>query len=649
MSADAATITPVDSESPEVNQSAFPTASRTRRWLWGGGAALVAAVLALYGPVLHYGFVGWDDDRNVTLNPMVTLPEGLARIWASPRGPTGLPNYPLLYTSFWIEYRLWGANPSGYHATNALLHALNAVLVLLLLRQLGASAAAAWVVALLFAVHPMQVESVAWITERKNVLSGAFMLLAFLLYARHRATGGARAYRLALAAFLAALLSKTASVTLAGSLLLADVLVLRPTAGRAVGGIRGARGAFWPSVVRLIPFAILGVLAGLALLSVEDRPAVELPPVARLLVAGRVVWFYVTQLCWPLSMTPIYPRWAVVPTSLVAWLPLLGLAVALAAAWWGRRQVGGLGLWGPAHFLVTLLPVAGLVPFGYQSHSYVADRFVYLACVGVGVLGVLLIERALRRWMPARATGVLLALGVCAALPLGLRTRQQLPVWQDSEHLWSRVVQDNPESWVACGNYGLVLYRQGRAADALAQWQHSLELEPMSLLTHVRVATAMRDLGRGNEAVIYLRRVAGEHPDYPEVQAALGDALAAQGYVREALELLNKTAWAHRSCALALDRLAWVYATSPEAEYRQGAEAVRLAESACHLTSGQDTQVLDTLAAAYAETRQFPKAVEVGERAAAAALREGDLRLAERIRARQALYRANLPYRDRRP
>ena len=175
------------SEVPGLAASGRPRSSRLVTLL--ASVLLVLIVLGLYWPTLRYEFVGWDDDRNVTMNPMVTTPRGLLSIWTTLRGPPGFPHYPLFYTSFWLEHLLWDTKPSGFHATNVALHALNAVLVLLVLRRLGQSLSVAWAVALLFAVHPMQVESVAWITERKNVLSGAFYLLAFLCYVRHRQTG----------------------------------------------------------------------------------------------------------------------------------------------------------------------------------------------------------------------------------------------------------------------------------------------------------------------------------------------------------------------------------------------------------------------------------------------------------------------------
>lgn len=638
------------SQPPTTGPTIETPAVRPRRplALWVGGGVLVLAAAAVYWPALSYGFVGWDDDRNVTMNPMVALPAGLVPIWTNLRGPAGLPNYPLFYTSFWLEYRLWGPNPAGYHATNLVLHALNGVLLLALLRRLGMSRTAAWVVALLFAVHPMQVESVAWITERKNVLSGAFYLLAFLFYARHRQRGDRRAYGLALAAIVLALLSKTASVTLVGSLFLADCFLLRPGGLPKPAAIVPGPRILGRAAKRLLPFAIVGAAASLLLVAVEDRPATTLSAGARPLVVGQVMWFYVSKLLWPAHLTPIYPRWAVAPSSPSAWLPLAGLVLAVGLVWHWRRAFGPHRLWGLGHFLVTLAPVSGLLTFGYHSHSWVADRFVYVACVGVFVVIAVTAERLLHRLATPRAAGVALATaGIAAAIGLAVVSRRQLPTWLDSEHLWARTIADNPASWVAQGNYGSVLCMQGRHEEALTHWRRSLELEPLSLPIHIRIAVALRALGRGDEAVAELRAAAAAHPEYPDLQAALADALAAQGNVREAISMLKSTAWAHRTCFMAYDRLAWIYATSPHGQYRNAAEAVRLAESAVNLTRGQQTQPLDTLAAAYAEAGQFDRAGQVAEQAIRFAERDGDGRLAEQIRARRALYEAGRAYRDR--
>jgi protein O-mannosyl-transferase len=277
-----------------------PRAARAGLYLAAGAISLIVLAFAVYWPTLRYGFVGWDDDRNVIMNPMVVEPRGLCAIWTQVRGPAGLPNYPLFYTSFWLEYRLWAGNPTGYHATNIGLHALNAVLVLLLLRRLGLGPVAAWVCALLFTLHPMQVESVAWITERKNVLSGAFYLLAFLLYIRYRQTDRQAAYMLALLAYVAALLSKTASITLVLSLFLADCFVL-------TRGTRVTLDTVHAILRRLAPFISIGIVASLLLVAVEDRPTTTLSPVDRVLVAARAVWFYLGKLLWPSDLIPIYP------------------------------------------------------------------------------------------------------------------------------------------------------------------------------------------------------------------------------------------------------------------------------------------------------------------------------------------------------
>jgi tetratricopeptide (TPR) repeat protein len=612
------------------------------RWMFVvGGAVLVAAALLVYRPTLGYEFVGWDDDKNIGLNPMVVLPRGLATIWTSLRGPAGLPNYPLMYTSFWLEYRLWGATPGPYHATNVVLHALNAVLVMLLLRRLGLSRVAAWLTAVLFALHPLQAESVAWVTERKNVLSASFYLIAFLLYARYRAAPRPATYALALATYVAALLSKTASVTLVPSLFLADCLVFcdarRLTQQTAAQSIR-----------RLWPFAVIGVAVSLLLVAVEDRPSSPLPWASRAPVAALATWFYLGKLAVPTDLIPIYPRWSIDAAAPSAWLPVFALVLVLWAVWHWRATLGGYIVWGLGHFVSTLLPVLGFLPFGYHAHSFVADRFVYLACVGPFVMLVLTAERAWRAAHRSRASQLILpTAGVAVGVALAVLTRRQLPVWQSSATLWSYTVARNPASWAAQGNYGSVLYFQQQYAQALAHWRACLRLEPESLSVHLKIALALRALGDLDGAVAYLRRAAEEHADYPDLRAALADGLAAQGQVAEAVQMLREIGWTYQDkCALAYERLAWIYATWPTPTWRDGKEAVRLAECAVGLTQSQLAQPLDTLAAAYAATGRFPQAVEVAENALRLAQRDGDQVLAAEIQRRLTGYRAGRPHRQ---
>lgn len=634
---------PPQAATPQPSSTSGQGGARVSRsdWIWAAAAiAVVVAAVVLYWPALGYGFVGWDDDRNVTLNPRVVEPGGLVETWTSLRGPAGWPNYPLFYTSFWLEYRLWGADPRGFHATNLGLHAINALLVLLVLRSLGVGRAVCWVVALLFACHPVQVESVAWITERKNLLSTMLYLLSFLLYVGFHRDGRRVLYALAILAFAGALLSKITAVTLVGSLFAAECLVLE-------GGLRSIRERAARGAGRLAPFVAVGVVAAVLLGGAEDAPLDPVPLAARPFIAARAIWFYAGKLLLPLNLIPIYPRWLIDPASTRAWLPLIALLPAVLATWRWRAALGGHLLVGLSHFVLTLLPALALVSFAYHTHSFVADRFVYLASWGLFLAVAVGIERLLQaRWRPQAAARALVMLGVATAVVLALLTRRQMPIWTDSVQLWTHTVERNPDSWMAQHNLGSVLFFAGRADAALLHWRRCAQLQPRYLQAHVKVGMALQAVGEADDAVDHFRELADRHRRIPELRALYADALAAAGRVREASRLLQELITAAPQCMPCHERLAWIQATASESRYRNGARALHLARRAVELSPGPRPEPLDVLAAAHAETGEYEQAIATAKRALALAEQDGNEYLARQIRGRLAEYRAGRPYRD---
>jgi hypothetical protein len=280
-----------------------PPSAAARSWSRGGALALLVLVLLAYTPALDAGFV-WDDDDYVTANVTLRSVTGLARIWVE---PGAVPQYyPMAFTSLWLDYRLWGMRPFGYHLVNVLLHGLNAVLLWRLLVMLAVPGA--WLAAAVFAVHPVHVESVAWVTERKNVLSGAFYLGAFLAYLRFAPPGGRgagpvawRAYAAALALFVLAMLSKTVTCTLPAALLIVLWWKRPRLAAR--------------DVLPLLPFFALGLGLSLVTIWMEKHHVGAqgadwaLSAVDRCLIAARALWFYLGKLVWPAPLVFNYPRW----------------------------------------------------------------------------------------------------------------------------------------------------------------------------------------------------------------------------------------------------------------------------------------------------------------------------------------------------
>jgi len=576
------------------------------RQLCAGAAILVTITLAAYSPALGNGFI-WDDDDYVTANIHLRTGDGLRRIWTEP-GAT-LQYYPAVHTGFWIEYHLWGLNPFGYHLVNILLHAGGAVLFWLLLRRLAVPGA--FLAGLVFAVHPVHVESVAWITERKNVLSGLFYLGAALAWLRYRLRSGGRPqirgprldrfYAISLILFLCALLSKTVTVTLPAALM----VVLWWKTGRV------DRRDF----LRLAPFFVLGISLGLLTAWLERHQVgargIEwgFTPADRILIAGRAVWFYLAKLALPVRLTFIYPRWQIDAAAPAQYLYPLAAALALFGLWRWRGKVGRGPLAAVLYFGGTLVPALGFFDVYPMRFSFVADHFQYLASLGPITLAAAGFTIALPRLGKAEPRLRLVLPGIVICV-LGLATWQQARIYRDRETLFRDTVAKNPAAWMAHQNLGALLLDQGKVREAVAHLEESLRLYPDD-------PGALNNLGLA-------------HSQERNYEAALA------GY-REALRLLP----VHMD---ALNNLAWLRATCPVAELRNPEEAVRLAEQACTLSRRRSPMFLDTLAAAYAAAGRFGDAVETASDAIALARQLDQPELVKVFQERLELYRTHRPF-----
>jgi tetratricopeptide (TPR) repeat protein len=425
--------------------------------LWVAVAALLLVTVVVFSPTFNAQLLSWDDQAYVSYNKLLRDGAGLQAIW-NPTSPDLSQYYPLLFTSYWLEYRLWGTNSRGYHTVSLLLHLANIVLVLFLAQRLGASPWVAFGTAAIFALHPTQVASVMWVAERKNTLSGCFYLIAFLLYLRHRRSGSAAAYGACLAAFVAALLSKTQTLTLPVSILAADWLLQRGRRLRTIGVA--------PVVMKLVPMFALGLVAVLITSYVERREvavaAFRLPTLAqRPFIVADAPWFYVYKFLLPINLSPIYAKWNVSPAEPVWWLGIIAWPAVLAAAakWWER--IGTLTLWGLVHFFVTLTPVLGVIPFGYQQHTMVADHYLYLAIIGAGLALAASAERIIgtaQQWTPRRS--VVTACGVLLVTAYAVQSYRESQHWLDTPTFWRRVIERSPETFAAY--YSLAHYYQDR-------------------------------------------------------------------------------------------------------------------------------------------------------------------------------------------
>lgn len=482
--------------------------------------ALVVLTLAVYAPALRAGFI-WDDDQYLTNNPTMRTLGGLGRIWLVPGSTPQY--YPLTFTTLWLEYQVFGDRPFGYHLVNVLLHGLNAILLWLVLRRLAVPGA--WLAAALFAVHPVHVESVAWITERKNVLSGALYLTALLLAFGN---GGSltiadrRERRWLVAAiFVGALLAKTVTCTLPVVLL----LLLWWRHGRITRR----------DVVATLPLFAVGFVLAVVTIWMERSHVgaqgahwdLSLP--GRVLIAGRALWFYPAKLLWPHPLSFVYPRWTIDPSTWWQWLfPLAAAAVALVL-WLGRGRFGRWPIVAAAGFAVTLAPALGFVDVYPMRYTFVADHYQYLASLFVIVPLAAVTVHAARSVATERA----LAAAVVAALAV-LTWRQTL-VYADQETLWRDVIAKNPSASMAHINLGLWLHQQGRSPEALGVFEEALRLEPGDGEIHGNLGIVLAALGRRDAARTHIEQAIRLGPASAQAHSNLGNVLAAEGRLEEAL------------------------------------------------------------------------------------------------------------------
>jgi protein O-mannosyl-transferase len=478
---------------------------------------LFAATLLAYLPAMRGGLV-WDDDAHIT-RPDLRSVQGLERIWLEVGATQQY--YPVLHSAFWVEHRLWGDTTLGYHLLNVLLHATAACLFALILRRLAVQGA--WLAGFIFALHPVGVESVAWITEQKNTLSAVFYLLSALTYLRWREQpdplARPRLYFVASIFFGLALLSKSVTATLPAALLV-------------VFWWQQGRLSWKRDVLPLAPWLVVGFAAGLFTAWVERRyvgaqgAAYELGGLQRCLLAGRVVWFYLGKLLWPADLIFIYPRWTV--SAAVAWqyaFPVATLAVlALLWLWRGRSRAP---LAAALFFIGSLFPALGFFnayPFRY---SFVADHFQYLASLGI----IALAAGAWARWR-SRPPATVLAAAVL--LTLGTLTWRQCRTYRDLVTLYRATIARNPDCWMAYTNLGTALLDSGQVPEAVDNLSQALRLRPDLPDVQFDLANALLTEGKLNEALPHYEETLRLKPDFAEAEDNFGTALYRLGRSAEA-------------------------------------------------------------------------------------------------------------------
>lgn len=479
-------------------------------WFWLG-LIIVVATAAAYWPVYSAGFI-WDDDAYVTNNPLLTADDGWSRIWFSAHSQSQY--FPLVYTTLRWEHALWGFNPVGYHVFNVCLHIMNALLVWALLRRLGVSAA--WLAAAVFALHPVQVETVAWVTELKNTESTLFYLLALFAWLNFCAGKGGWFYALALALYALALFAKTTACTLPAVLLLVLWLRNEPLNRRRI--------------VQTLPFWLLGILMGLVSVWWEKHLGDYLPrhhllggPLDRLLIASRALWFYAGKVVWPANLTFSYPRWDVNSSDLLQYAWMAGCVGVAALLWFTRGKFGRKPAAAVIFFAAALSPMLGFIPLYTFYFSYVADHYQYFACLGLIALGI---GVAARFFQKAHAGGqVQAAVAALLLLVLGTATWRQCHIYQSPEALWTDTLQKNPQSWMAHTNLGRLLAQQGQTEPAEEQYRTALDINPDDENIHYNYGNLLARAGRLDEAMQQYRQALQIAPEKADAHNNLGFVL----------------------------------------------------------------------------------------------------------------------------
>ena len=485
------------------------------------GALIFCATVLAYLPALSGDFI-WNDSDYVTAPALRPL-AGLARIWTEPGATQQY--YPLLHSFFWVQHRLWGDHPLGYHLVTLLLHAGSAVLFALVLRRLFASdragpdAGIAWLAALLFALHPVHVESVAWITEQKNTLSLVFYLIAAAVYLRFDETRRPRTYVAALALFVLSLGCKTVTATLPAALLV-------------IFWWKRGRLDWRRDVLPLLPWLALGAAAGLFSSWVEQTYVgaqgvdFSLPAIGRALVAGRAIWFYAGKLVWPFGLNFVYPRWTVDAAVWWQWLFPLGVLAVGAVLWALRRRTRG-PLAALLFFVGSLFPVLGFVNLYGARYSWVWDHWQYLPDLGLLALIAAGLTAGWRR-AALRLRGLGPGLVAVLAVLLGALTWAHCGMFHDDQTLYRTTLSRNPGCWLAHNNLGLIWSQMpGRLNDAIAEYEEALRLQPDSAEVHYDLGVAWASMpGKLNDAAVQFEEAVRLQPDFAAAHNNLGAAWA---------------------------------------------------------------------------------------------------------------------------
>ncbi len=644
----------------------------TRIKALAGCIFISAACFIAYSPAIKGDFI-WDDDNYVTANPLITAPDGLWRIWFSTDATSQY--FPLVYTTFRLEHKLWGFNPMPYHIANVAIHIISSLLLWLILRRLAIPAA--FVAAALFALHPVNVESVAWITERKNVLMLVFSLLSLLFWIEFalRPQTKKRAilfYVLSLLCYAIALFSKTTACVLPAALLLVIWLKDIPLKIK--------------SFLLVIPYVVMGIAMGLLVIWWEHQHQgtglvdMHLSILERLLIASRAVWFYAAKIFFPANLAFSYPRWDINPAKVSQYIWLLACLLMAGGLWFWRKVLGRRVIAAVLFFVAALSPMLGFLDLYTFVYTWVADHYQYMAAIALITLAVAAGSRLIARLGKyAKITKVLIAfvlLLTCAVL-----TWRQCRIYTNLETLWNDTLKKNPDSWIAHNNLGQMLLEQGKTDELIYHLTRAIDIAQRNPAVHPYIIATMRynlaqSQGKFQDAIEQLRIAIDVLPNDPKTYLVLADLLESQGrfgeavnYLKQAIKIIpdDETLHYHLAGVLlkqgdvpgaiiylqqaldikpddidALDGLVRFFAAQQDTDIRRSTKAVEYARRAVQHTNRQNPVTLNLLATALASDKQFAEAAATAEEALKLALAVGANDLAEHIRTQLEFYKKQL-------
>jgi tetratricopeptide (TPR) repeat protein len=593
----------------------------------------------VFGQTLWYDFINYDDPQYVYENTNITRGLTVTGIaWAFTHIHS-MNWHPVTTISHMLDCQFFGLRAGGHHLTNVLLHTIAVVLLFIAFERMTGALWRSAFVAAVFAIHPLRVESVAWIAERKDVLSGVFFMLTLLAYRHYVRAPSVGRYIIVAAVLGLGLMSKPMLVTVPFVLLLLDYWPLKRTERqRSQVGPQPAK-----LVLEKVPLLLLSAVSSMITFFVQ-RAAVgfteDLPVFPRVTNALVSYVAYIGQMLWPVKLAVFYPH---PENRLPSWEIILALAVLVAVT------TAAILLCRAAPYFVTgwlwylgmLVPVIGIVQVGWQSH---ADRYTYLPQIGLYIAATWGVADLMTSWRHQR--NILWTAAVVILALLTWRTSVQAGYWRDSETLFTEALAVNSNNDVAKNNLGIVYLQKGKLDEAISLLQAAVDLRPENSPAQENLAKALLQKGRVADALVHYRKLTELQPDNIEVHNIVGTVFVQQGNVREGIEEWQKVLMVEPGNGNAMNNIAWVFATSPDASLRNGSQAVRLAEQALRISHGRIPLLFRTLAAAYAESGRFAEAIQTAQQGIESANSQGNSGLAAELQGNITLYQQEQPLRD---